>query len=115
MVQVQDITTRKRAEEHIHTLSQELIKAQENERQRLSRDLHDRLAQDLSTLKIGLDTFFYDQPDICVEKDKGFPNYPKWYREQSWMFGISLMIYVLPVWTSLDWLRPSAIIAKIFP
>lgn len=68
MVQLQDITTRKRAEEHIHTLSQELIKAEENERQRLSRDLHDRLAQDLSSLKIGLDTLFDDQQDISVEK-----------------------------------------------
>ena len=53
---VRDITDRKRTEEHIHTLSQQLMKAQESERQRISRDLHDRVAQDLSTLKIGVDT-----------------------------------------------------------
>ena len=68
MVQVQDITTRKRAEEQVRKLSYELLVAQENERQRLSHDLHDHLAQDLSTLKIGLDTFFDDQSDISVEK-----------------------------------------------
>lgn len=60
---VRDITERKRAEEHIRTLTQELMKAQESERQRISRDLHDRVAQDLSTLKIGLDTLFDNQPE----------------------------------------------------
>ncbi len=63
-----DITTRMRCEEHIRNLSQQLIKAQESERQRLSRDLHDNLAQDLSTLKISLDTLFDDQPDTPSEK-----------------------------------------------
>jgi signal transduction histidine kinase len=51
-----DITSRKQAEEQIHQLSQQLLKAQEAERQRLSCDLHDVIGQDLSTLKIGLDT-----------------------------------------------------------
>ncbi len=60
---VRDITERKRAEEHIRTLTQELMKAQESERQRISRDLHDRVAQDLFTLKIGLDTLFDNQPE----------------------------------------------------
>ena len=60
---VRDISERKRTEEHIRTLTQEMMKAQENERQRISRDLHDRVAQDLSTLKIGLDTLFDNQPD----------------------------------------------------
>ena len=58
-----NITDRKRAEEQIRALTQELMKAQENERQMLSRELHDRLAQDLSTLKIGLDTLFDNQPE----------------------------------------------------
>jgi len=55
-----DITVRKLAEERIHTLSQELLKAQENERQRISRYLHDHVAQDLSTLKIRCETLFDD-------------------------------------------------------
>ena len=50
-----DITDRKEAEEKIHRLSHELIRAQENERQRISRELHDRVAQDLSTAKIVAD------------------------------------------------------------
>ena len=58
LVQIQDISHRKQAEEHIHILTQELLKAQENERQMISRELHDRVGQDLSTLKIGLDTLF---------------------------------------------------------
>jgi len=68
MVQVQNITTRKRSEEHIRMLSQQVIRALESERHRLSCDLHDNLAQDLSTLKISLDTLFDDQPDTPVEK-----------------------------------------------
>jgi PAS domain S-box-containing protein len=65
-----DITVRKLAEERIHTLSQELLKAQENKRQRISRYLHDHVAQDLSTLKIGCETLFDDYPDAPPEKRK---------------------------------------------
>ena len=50
-----NITERKQAEKQIHTLTQELIEAQENERQRISRELHDRIAQDLSSSKIACD------------------------------------------------------------
>ena len=60
---VRDITRRKKIEEHVRSLSQQLMKAQEMERQRLSCDLHDHLAQDLSTLKINIDTLFDDYPD----------------------------------------------------
>ena len=51
-----DITARKRAEEHIHLLTQELLKAQETERQRISIYLHDNVAQDLSSAKIACET-----------------------------------------------------------
>jgi signal transduction histidine kinase len=63
----QEIEERKRAEEHIRHLNQQLMKAQENERQRLSHDLHDHLAQDLSALKIGLDTLFANQSQEAPE------------------------------------------------
>ncbi|MBW2450566.1 MAG: PAS domain S-box protein [Deltaproteobacteria bacterium] len=53
-----NITEQIRAEEHIHTLTQELLRAQESERQRISRDLHDHVAQELSALKIGYETLF---------------------------------------------------------
>lgn len=52
-----DITQRKEAEKQIRALSHQLLQAQEVERQRLAYDLHDRLAQDLSALKIAFDTF----------------------------------------------------------
>jgi signal transduction histidine kinase len=42
----------------LQAVSQELIKAQEHERLRIARDLHDRVAQDLSALKISMDTLF---------------------------------------------------------
>ena len=63
MIQIQDITKRKHAEAAMRELSRKLISSQEEERQRISSDLHDHLAQDLSTLKIGLETLFYDWPD----------------------------------------------------
>lgn len=58
-----DVTDLKKAEKHIHSLSQELIKIQEIERQRISRDLHDNVAQELASLKIGCDMLF-----DCPEK-----------------------------------------------
>ena len=56
-----DITNRKLAEEHIHTLTRLLLSARESERQRIARDLHDNVAQELSHLKIGWETLFDDQ------------------------------------------------------
>ena len=60
-------TDRKRADEQIHTLTQELMRYQENERQMISRELHDSIAQDLSWLKIGCATLFDYQPPIPAE------------------------------------------------
>jgi len=65
-----DISLRKRTEDHIRRLSHQLLRAQEIERQRLSRDLHDHLAQDCSALKIGLDTLFAGQPNISIKNRK---------------------------------------------
>jgi len=62
-----DITRRKLAEERIHTLSQQLLKAQENERQRISRYLHDHVGQELSLIRIGCETLLDDHPDISPE------------------------------------------------
>lgn len=53
-----------RAQAHIHLLTQDLIKAQEIERQRIARDLHDHVAQDLASLKISCETFFGSEKEI---------------------------------------------------
>jgi PAS domain S-box-containing protein len=63
-----EILNHKRSEELVHALSQELLKAQEVERKRLSFDLHDSLAQDLAALKIGLDMLLEEQEEIPVER-----------------------------------------------
>jgi PAS domain S-box-containing protein len=66
-----DISERKRAESRIRRLSQQLLKAQETERQMISCELHDRVAQDLSASKIAFDMHLKDQPaadDTAKEK-----------------------------------------------
>ena len=50
-----DISDRKEAEERIHKLSHQLMQAQEDERQLISRELHDTVAQDLSAAKMACD------------------------------------------------------------
>jgi PAS domain S-box-containing protein len=49
-----DITVRKLSEDSLHTLSGRLIQAQEEERARISRELHDDFSQRLTLLAIGL-------------------------------------------------------------
>jgi PAS domain S-box-containing protein len=57
-----DITARKQAEEAARDLSGRLINAQEAERMRLARDLHDDLSQSLALLSIELEMFGQNQP-----------------------------------------------------
>jgi len=67
-----EIEERKQTEKQVRRLSQEVIKAQEVERQRIAADLHDRLAQDLASLKVGLDTLYAGQPDTPDERRQKF-------------------------------------------
>jgi signal transduction histidine kinase len=67
---VEDITERLRTEEQVHTLSQQLLLAQEIERQMISYELHDRIAQNLSALKISSDMFCEDVQTGLHESDK---------------------------------------------
>jgi signal transduction histidine kinase/HAMP domain-containing protein len=50
-----DITARKAAEENIRYLTHELMRVQEQERHRVSLELHDTVAQELASLKIHLE------------------------------------------------------------
>jgi len=59
-----DISERKHNESRIQQLSQQLLKAQETERQMISCELHDRVAQDLSASKIECDMLFKNEPAL---------------------------------------------------
>lgn len=60
-----DITEQVTKEKQIRQLSQQLLVAQENERMRISRDLHDSVAQELSSLQIHLQSL--------INGEKGLP------------------------------------------
>lgn len=62
-----DINERKQAEAQIHNLTQQLIKTQENERRMISRELHDRIGQDLSMLKILCGNLFDNIAEVPFE------------------------------------------------
>jgi len=64
---INDTTERKQAEDLVRNLSQMLIEAQESERKRLSYELHDSIAQNLSSLKIGCDMLLQDPSVISPE------------------------------------------------
>jgi signal transduction histidine kinase len=51
-VSFENITERKEAEERIHNLSRQLLTSPENERQKISYELHESVAQDLSSSRI---------------------------------------------------------------
>ena len=57
---VADITERKVAEEALSRLNRRLIEAQEQERTRIARELHDDLGQRMALLQIGLEQFEHD-------------------------------------------------------
>ena len=58
---------REKAQERVLSLTQKLIRIQEDERQRISRDLHDNVAQDLSSIMLKMETLFDDQS--CVNDE----------------------------------------------
>jgi len=55
-----DITSRKQAEEAIQTLARRVVQAQEEERHRVSRELHDEAGQALTALKISMQLIHAD-------------------------------------------------------
>jgi signal transduction histidine kinase len=61
---VADVTERKFAEEAISSVSRRLIEAQEQERARIARELHDDLSQRMALLQIGLEQFKQDAPTL---------------------------------------------------
>ena len=59
-----DISERRRMEEEAQELSGRLISAQEDERSRLARDLHDEFSQKLALLAVDLDLFGQHPPEV---------------------------------------------------
>ncbi len=66
---VEDITERKRAEAALHNLGGRLISAQEAERARLAKELHDGLSQNLALLAVELDTLSQQLPNDPAQID----------------------------------------------
>ena len=62
-----DITERKRAEEALSTMNQRLIEAQEEERARLARELHDDINQRLALLALKLQSLQQSLPASVAE------------------------------------------------
>jgi len=64
---IRDITERKRTEEALASVNRRLIEAQEQERGRIARDLHDHTNQRLALLAIGLEELKNDIPSQTAE------------------------------------------------
>jgi PAS domain S-box-containing protein len=61
LVSIMDITDRKRAEQELEELAGRLIHAQEEERSRIGRELHDHISQMLGVLTIRMDQLRADE------------------------------------------------------
>jgi PAS domain S-box-containing protein len=68
---VEDITIRRQAEEARRDLAQRLIGAQEAERARIARELHDNICQSLAILNIELERTRLTLSDVSVDSDAG--------------------------------------------
>jgi len=65
-----DVTERKMAEEALASLSGRLIDAQEEERKRIARELHDDYNQRLAMLAIDLERLAEDDGEAAIESDQ---------------------------------------------
>jgi signal transduction histidine kinase len=66
---VEDITDRKRAEEARTALLRRIVTAQEEERLRIARELHDQMAQHLAALMLGLGAIQEHAPDPAASAE----------------------------------------------
>ena len=64
---LQDITERKRAEEALSGMNRRVIEAEERERNRIAKDLHEDVGQRLALLAIGIEQLKNDHPNQTVE------------------------------------------------
>lgn len=66
---VQDVTDRRRSEEELRQLSSRLLRAQEEERARIARELHDDLSQRMALLNLEIDILAQSASDERVESE----------------------------------------------
>jgi signal transduction histidine kinase len=64
---VADVTGRKRGEEALASLPQRLITAQDQERRRIARELHDDIGQRLAMLTIGIEALYRSPFDLPAQ------------------------------------------------
>src|SRR6516225_10071500 len=69
-----DITERKLSEMSLHELTGRLIHAQEEERARIARELHDDISQRMAFLQIGLEQFEQSVPGLASNDRKELHN-----------------------------------------
>jgi signal transduction histidine kinase/ABC-type uncharacterized transport system substrate-binding protein len=74
---VADVTERKLAEEALSSVSRRLIEAQELERARIARELHDDLSQRMALLHIGLEQFAQDAAGLSSKTRQQLRNITK--------------------------------------
>jgi PAS domain S-box-containing protein len=67
LIFAEDVTRRKQMEEALSGVSRRLIEAQERERSRIGRDLHDDIVQRLALLAVQLEQVQQNSPDLHVE------------------------------------------------
>ena len=63
LIFAEDITRRKQMEEEISSISRKMIEAQEQERSRIARELHDDVSQQLALLAVELSQWDHRTPD----------------------------------------------------
>ncbi|MDD3313655.1 PAS domain S-box protein [Pseudodesulfovibrio sp.] len=63
----EEVAEREKAQEQILSLTKDIIRVQEAERQRIARDLHDNVAQDLSSIVLKLKTLFDGHDGVDAE------------------------------------------------
>jgi PAS domain S-box-containing protein len=71
---VADVTARVRAEQELSELSGRLIHAQEEERTRIARELHDDLGQRMALLQINVERFGQDRAELSYKDQQELNN-----------------------------------------